>query len=119
MKKLIFIGLCFSSLLINSQNITEMFPNFDKRGMNTSILYNNSSIHDIRNYSTQTHNIYNFYQAYKAISFSDFEQRLPDLSILKNKATKELLSLEVPLALLFTEYDTFNEVASNNNLIIS
>jgi len=119
MKKLIFLGLCFSSLLMNSQNIIEMFPNFDKRGMNTSILYNNSSIHNIRNYSTQTHNIYNFYQAYKAISFSDFEQRLPDLSILKDKATRELLSLEVPLALLFTEYDTFNEVASNNNLIIS
>ena len=49
MKKLIFLGLCFSSLLMNSQNIIEMFPNFDKRGMNTSILYNNSSIHNIRN----------------------------------------------------------------------
>jgi len=85
--------------------------------MKTSILYNHSSIRNINNYPNQTHNIYDFYQAYKAISFSDFEQRLPNLSTLKAKATKELLSLEVPLALLFTEYDTFNEVASNNNLI--
>jgi hypothetical protein len=117
MRKLIFIYVCFSSLLMNSQNINDMFPDFDKRGMQTSILYNHSSISNINNYPTQTHNIYNFYQAYKAISFSDFEQRLPNLSTLKAIATQELLSLEVPLALLFTEYDTFNEVASNNNLI--
>ena len=117
MRKLIFIYLCFSSLLMNSQNINNIFPDFDKRGMKTSILYNHSSIRNINNYPNQTHNIYDFYQAYKAISFSDFEQRLPNLSTLKAKATKELLSLEVPLALLFTEYDTFNEVASNNNLI--
>jgi len=117
MRRLVFIYVCFSSLLMNSQNINNMFPDFDKRGMQTSILYNHSSIHDINDYPTQTHNIYNFYQAFKAISFSDFEQRLPSLSTLKTKATQELLSLEVPLALLFTEYDTFNEVASNNNLI--
>jgi len=117
MRKVIYICVCLSSLLVNSQNINNMFPDFDKRGMETSILYNHSSIHDINDYPTQTHNIYNFYQAYKAISFSDFEQRLPSLSTLKAKATQELLSLEVPLALLFTEYDTFNEVASNNNLI--
>ena len=117
MRRIIFICVCFSSLLMNSQNINNMFPDFDKRGMKTTILYNSSSFSDIYDYPTQTHNIYNFYQAYKAISFSDFEQRLPNLSTLKAKATQELLSLEVPLALLFTEYDTFNEVASNNNLI--
>ena len=117
MRRIIFICVCFSSLLMNSQNINNMFPDFDKRGMKTTILYNSSSFSDINDYPTQTHNIYNFYQAYKAISFSDFEQRLPNLSTLKAKATQELLSLEVPLALLFTEYDTFNEVASNNNLI--
>jgi len=117
MRRFFFIYFCFSSLLMNSQNINNMFPDFDKRGMQTSILYNHSSIRNINNYPNQTHNIYDFYQAYKAISFSDFEQRLPNLSTLKAKATKELLSLEVPLALLFTEYDTFNEVASNNNLI--
>ena len=117
MKRLMFVCVFLSSFVMDSQNINNMFPDFDKRGMQTSILYNHSSIHDINDYPTQTHNIYNFYQAYKAISFSDFEQRLPSLSTLKAKATQELLSLEVPLALLFTEYDTFNEVASNNNLI--
>ena len=117
MKRLMFLYVCLISLVMDSQNINNMFPDFDKRGMQTSILYNHSSIHDINDYPTQTHNIYNFYQAYKAISFSDFEQRLPSLSTLKAKAIQELLSLEVPLALLFTEYDTFNEVASNNNLI--
>ena len=117
MKRIMFVCVFLSCFLMDSQNINNMFPDFDKRGMQTSILYNHSSIHDINDYPTQTHNIYNFYQAYKAISFSDFEQRLPSLSTLKTKATQELLSLEVPLALLFTEYDTFNEVASNNNLI--
>lgn len=117
MKRLIFIYVCFSSLLMNSQNINNLFPDFDKKGMKTSILYNSSSISDIKDYPNQTHNIYNFYQAYKAISFSDFEQRLPSLNTIKAITTKQLLSSEVPLALLFTEYESFNELVAKNNLI--
>ena len=67
MRRFFFIYFCFSSLLMNSQNINNIFPDFDKRGMKTSILYNHSSIRNINNYPNQTHNIYDFYQAYKII----------------------------------------------------
>ena len=117
MRRIIFIYVCFSSLLMNSQNINNLFPDFDKKGMKTSILYNSSSISDIKDYPNQTHNVYNFYQAYKAISFSDFKQRLPSLNTIKAITTKQLLSSEVPLALLFTEYESFNELVAKNNLI--
>ena len=85
-----------------SQNINSLFPNFNKAGMESDILYNPSNISNINNYPNQTHNIYSFYQGYKAISFSDFQQRLPDLQNIKNIATSELMSLNIPLALLFT-----------------
>ena len=95
---LIFIYL--NGLVVLSQNINDIFPNFDKAGMESDILYNPASISNINNYHLQTNNIYSFYQAYKAIAFSDFQQRLPDLDNIKNNVQDELMSLNIPLALL-------------------
>ena len=112
-----FSFLC--STIIYGQNINYLFPSsFDKTGMETDILYNPANISNINSYSNKTHNIYSFYQAYKAIAFSDFQQRLPNLQNLKDTATSELLSSNVSLALLFTEYDSFNEEARINELIV-
>ena len=106
------------SLFSQSQNINSIFPNFNKTGMESDILYNPSNISNINSYTNTTHDIYSFYQGYKAIAFSDFQQRLPNLQNIKNIANNELMSLNIPLALLFTEYETFNENAKNNDLIV-
>ena len=100
-----------------SQNINTIFPSFDKNGMQSDILYNPSSISNINELKDKKHDLYSFYQVYKSIAFSDFQQRLPNLENLKNVASNELMSLNVPLALIYSEYDTFNDNAKNNNLI--
>ena len=100
-----------------SQNINTIFPSFDKNGMQSDILYNPSSISNINELKDKKHDLYSFYQVYKSIAFSDFQQRLPDLENLKNVASNELMSLNVPLTLIYSEYDTFNDNAKNNNLI--
>ena len=85
--------------------------------MGTDILYNPSSINNINDYKQKTHDLYSFYQVYKSLAFSDFEQRLPDLQIIKNSAMRELMSLNIPIALIYSEYATFNDNAKNNQLI--
>jgi hypothetical protein len=116
-RRFICCAIIFSSLFGYAQNINYLFPNFDKTGMESDVLYNPAGISNINNYPNQTHDLYSFYQAYKAIAFSDFQQRLPNLQNIKQMATSELMSLDISLALLFTEYDTFNEQAKNNELI--
>ena len=85
--------------------------------MESDILYNPSSISNINNLKEHTHDLYSFYQVYKSIAFSDFQQRLPELDNIKNIAMRELMSTYIPLALIYSEYDTFNENAKNNQLI--
>ena len=61
-----FIGFSFA----NSQSIRDIFPDFDKRGMKTSILYNPAGISNIIKLKDKKHSIGDFYQTYKSISFS-------------------------------------------------
>ena len=102
----ICLAIFFSSFFVYGQNINSVFPNFDKTGMGTDILYNPSSINNINDYKQKTHDLYSFYQVYKSLAFSDFEQRLPDLQIIKNSAMRELMSLNIPIALIYSEYET-------------
>ena len=67
-----------------SQNINTIFPSFDKNGMQSDILYNPSSISNINELKDKKHDLYSFYQVYKSIACSDFQQRLPNLENLKN-----------------------------------
>ena len=71
----------------------------------------------INEFKEKKHDLYSFYQVYKSIAFSDFQQRLPDLEILKNTTSNELMTLNIPLALIYSEYDVFNDNAKNNNLV--
>ena len=109
--------LLLSTTFICSQNINSIFPNFDKSGMQSDVLYNPSSIGNINSVQESSHDLYSFYQVYKSIAFSDFQQRLPKLDNIKNIAMSELMSVNVPLALIYSEYDTFNESAKNNQVI--
>jgi len=116
-KALFVIVLGAISQIAYSQNINNVFPDFDKTGMQSDILYNPSSISNISTFKEKKHDLYSFYQVYKSIAFSDFQQRLPALETLKNTASNELMSLNIPLALIYSEYDVFNDNAKNNNLI--
>ena len=60
------------SVFSQSQNINSIFPNFNKTGMESDILYNPSNISNINSYTNTTHDIYSFYQGYKAIAFLIF-----------------------------------------------
>ena len=116
LRVLVFFCLV-STISISAQNINSVFPNFDKSGMESDVLYNPSSIIDISSMQENTHDIYSFYQVYKSIAFSDFQQRLPKLENIKTITMGELMSTNIPLALIYSEFDTFNENAKNNQLI--
>ena len=83
-KGILVVILSAISQINFSQNINTIFPNFDKTGMQSDILYNPSSISNINEFKEKKHDLYSFYQVYKSIAFSDFQQRLPELEILKN-----------------------------------
>ena len=85
--------------------------------MNSDILYNPSSISNINNLKNTTHDLYSFYQVYKSIAFSDFQQRLGSLDNIKDIERSELLRTNISLALIYSEYETFNDAAKNNQLI--
>ena len=114
--------ICISALinwnLISSQNINYIFPDFDKSGMESDVLYNPSGISSINDLKDKTHDLYSFYQVYKSIAFSDFQQRLPELEMIKNTAMNELVSVKIPLAIIYSDYDTFNDNAKDGQLII-
>ena len=114
---LFFTYLILFSTFGYSQNINDIFPNFDKDGMNSDILYNPSSISNISKLKNTTHDLYSFYQVYKSIAFSDFQQRLGSLEVIKDIAKSELLSTNISLALIYSEYETFNDTAKNNQLV--
>ena len=116
LRVLVFFYLV-STISISAQNINSVFPNFDKSGMESDVLYNPSSIIDISSMQENTYDIYSFYQVYKSIAFSDFQQRLPKLENIKSISMSELMSTNIPLALIYSEFDTFNENAKNNQLI--
>ena len=114
----LLLSFIISTFLSYSQNINEIFPDFDKNGMNSEILYNPSSISNINELKNKTHDMYSFYQIYKSLAFSDFQQRLPNIQIIKDIASRELMSLKVPLAIIYSEYETFNADAKNKCITV-
>jgi hypothetical protein len=115
---ILIIGFIFSCQIIYSQNINSVFPDFDKRGMKTSILYNPAGISNIINLKNKKHSIGDFYQTYKSIAFSDFQGRLSKLDEIKLMSENETLSNKVPIGLIFTEFDVFNNIVQTEGLIV-
>jgi hypothetical protein len=115
--KNIFSILIFtvSCLTVYSQNINKIFPDFDRNGMSTSILYNPAGISNIINLKDKKHYIGDFYQTYKSIAFSDFEGRLSKLDEIKILSENEILSNKVAIGLIFTEFDVFKEIFGQNH----
>ena len=109
---------CIGFSFTNSQSIKDVFPDFDKRGMKTSILYNPAGISNIINLKNKKHSIGDFYQTYKSIAFSDFQGRLSKLDKLKIISQKETLSDNVPIGVIFTEFDVFKQIVQTQELIV-
>lgn len=113
LKKLLLLKLLLLSLFSFSQNNkSTVLENFDKTGMETSIL--NLLPTKIETYANENANMYNFYQIYKSISQSDLNNRLPLVSELKNRAKSHI----VPLAILHSEYEIIKEEAHTNGSVI-
>ena len=115
----IFLIFTVSCLAAHSQNINNIFPDFDKTGMKSSILYNPAGVSNIINLKNKKHSIGDFYQTYKSISLSDFQGRLSKLDEIKIMSENENLSDKVPIGLIFTEFDVFKENVQTEGLIVS
>ena len=108
MNKSIFsILLIFISVSLFSQNINDILPKFNKKGMETDILYNPAGVSNIEKINDKHQNLYDFYQVYKSISFSDFKQRYNELDKIKQNVKNTTLGNKVNFGIIYTEYDTF------------
>ena len=85
--------------------------------MKTSILVQKSPLINLENYNTNRNNIYNFYQGFKAISQSDLQNRLVDLSVLKEQNKQSYFTNIIPLSLLISEYETIKKEAFTNGSV--
>ena len=108
MNKSIFsVLLVFISVSLFSQNINDVLPKFNKKGMETDILYNPAGVGNIEKINDKKQNLYDFYQVYKSISFSDYKERYNELEKIKKNVINTTLSNKVNFGIIYTEYDTF------------
>ena len=106
-KSILSVFLIFISIPLFSQNINDILPKFNKKGMETDILYNPAGVSNIEKINDKKQNLYDFYQVYKSISFSDFKQRYNELEKIKKNVKNTTLTDKVNFGIIYTEYDTF------------
>jgi hypothetical protein len=111
-KSLVFILLLSVFHTFSQNDKTTFLENFDKTGMETSILYLIPT--DLDAYKNESANMYNFYQIYKSIAQSDLDNRLPSLSKLKSRPKSDIISLTI----LHAEYDAITKEAKSNGSIV-
>ncbi len=117
MKRLLLLTFGILPSFVLSQHITNSLKEFDRTGMETSILYNNSGIVNIAEYDNYNHNKYSFLQAYKAISFSDFENRLLPYHTIHKYVSKQQMASTIELGLLFSDFETLKPEVQDLNII--
>ena len=106
-KSILSVFLIFISVPLFSQNINDILPKFNKKGMETDILYNPAGVGNIEKINDKKQNLYDFYQVYKSISFSDYKERYNELEKIKKNVINTTLSNKVNFGIIYTEYDTF------------
>lgn len=111
-----FLLVTLLSVSAFSQN-HKAFQKFDKTGMETTILVPQSPIVNITTYNNKPINTYSFYQAYKAISQNDFQNRLKPLSSIKKKSEQSYFTKIVPLAILYSDFESITENALRNQAV--
>ena len=106
-KSILSVFLIFTSITLFSQNIDDVLPKFNKKGMKTDILYIPAGVSNIEKINSKKQNLYDFYQVYKSISFSDFKLRYNELEKIKQNVKNTTLSNKVNFGIIYTEYDIF------------
>ncbi|MBR9847161.1 MAG: T9SS type A sorting domain-containing protein [Algicola sp.] len=117
MKKYYSIFMLLASISMFAQDKKDPLLKFDTSNMETSVLVHKSPIVDIDTYNEKAIDVYDFYQAYKAISQGDLEKRLLPLKSLKDLRKQSYLTSVVPLAILHSEYDMITDEAMQNNSV--
>ncbi len=74
----------------------------------TSILFSSFPVIDIRDYQENINSTYSYFQAYKAISQNDLQERLAPLSHLEEKAKYSKLNDVVSLTLLHSDFEVID-----------
>ncbi|WP_188462613.1 T9SS type A sorting domain-containing protein [Bizionia arctica] len=117
MKKNYFLFLILLTVSVFSQDKKNAFEKFDVSDMETSVLIPNSPITDLETYNERTVNNYNFYQAYKAIVQGDLEKRYLPLENLKEQSKQSYFTKIIPLAIIHSDYESFQDQALQNNAV--
>ena len=117
MKKYYSIFVLLASISMFAQDKKDPLLKFDTSNMETSVLVHKSPIVDIDTYNEKAIDVYDFYQAYKAISQGDLEKRLLPLKSLKDLRKQSYLSSVVPLSILHSEYDMITDEAMQDNSV--
>ena len=76
-KKIFLLFIVYTATY--SQSVEDVFPKLNKRGMTSDILYNPAGISNISLLENKKQNMFDYYQTYKSISFSDYKNRLNNL----------------------------------------
>lgn len=117
MKNIYFTLVLLVSLSVVAQDKKDPLSNFNTSKMETSVLVHKSPVVDIQNYNEQVINVFDFYQAYKAISQGDLDKRLLPLESLKTLRKQSYITKVIPLAILHSEYDMISDEAMQNNSV--
>ncbi|PHR68721.1 MAG: hypothetical protein COA67_12500 [Lutibacter sp.] len=117
-KKILFFLFILSTFYSFSQNDKkDILKDFDKTGMETSILYQKSPLVNIQKYSENPISMYGFYQVYKDLFQYDFEKRYASLNTLKEKTKQSYFDNIIPLAIIHCEYETITDEAFKNGRV--
>ncbi len=114
------INYCLIVILLSASSFSQQrkaFEKFDTTGMETSILVPQSPVVDITAYNSKPINTYRFYQAYKTIAQNDFQERLQPLSSIKKKSEQSHFTNTIPLAILYSDYESITENALRNQAV--
>ena len=106
-KKIFLLFIVYTATY--SQSVEDVFPKLNKRGMTSDILYNPAGISNISLLENKKQNMFDYYQTYKSISFSDYKNRLNNLELIKKLEKNETLSNNVLFGIIFTEFDMFED----------
>ena len=106
-KKIFLLFIVYTATY--SQSVEDVFPKLNKRGMTSDILYNPAGISNISLLENKKQHMFDYYQTYKSISFSDYKNRLNNLELIKKLEKNETLSNNVLFGIIFTEFDMFED----------
>ncbi len=111
--------LLYLSLILSvfsfAQEKNDILQFFDTKGMETSILVQESPLINLEKYNYKKNTVYDFYQAYKTISQSDLNDRFPNLNYLKTLNKQSFFTKVIPLSILISSYETINNESFKNN----